>query len=230
MDRLNTGEIMRCMVKKEITPIHAPLRHRYATLRCGDGHFSIVLVDSMNFDELSLDGDILSGVAAAGFEECTGVQAQAIPHVVNGSDVMVQSQTGTGKTAAFLLPTFQLLLHNPEYQGAAALVVAPTRELAVQIKEEADLLAAQLPLRTEVFHGGVGYGPQQKALSEGIDIAVCTPGRMLDLSRSGHMNLKRVRIVVIDEADRLFDMGFYPDIRTMFHRLCPREEAGQHAL
>jgi ATP-dependent RNA helicase RhlB len=178
----------------------------------------------MKFDELNLDEDILAGVAAAGFEECTEVQEKAIPHVINGSDVMVQSQTGTGKTAAFLLPAFQLLKNNPDYADAMAMVVAPTRELAVQIKEEADLLSEGFGIRTEVFHGGVGYGPQQKALAEGIDIIVATPGRMLDLSQSGHMNLKAVKIVVIDEADRLFDMGFYPDIRRMFQRLRPREE------
>ena len=122
----------------------------------------------MKFGELNLDSEILAGVAAAGFEECTDVQAQAIPHVINGADVMVQSQTGTGKTAAFLLPTFQLLRNNPDFKGATALVVAPTRELAVQIKEEADLLGEGLGLRTEVFHGGVGYGPQQSALAEGV--------------------------------------------------------------
>ena len=178
----------------------------------------------MKFDELKLNSKILAGVAAAGFEECTAVQSQAIPHVIDGSDVMVQSQTGTGKTAAFLLPTFQLLKFNPDFAGAMALIVAPTRELAVQIKEESEMLGEDLGIRTEVFHGGVGYGPQQKALADGLDIIVGTPGRMLDLTQSGHMQLSDVRMVVIDEADRLFDMGFYPDIRRLFRRLRPREE------
>lgn len=178
----------------------------------------------MKFDELKLDSEILAGIAAAGFEECTDVQARTIPHVIDGSDVMVQSQTGTGKTAAFLLPTFQLLLHDERFKERNALVVAPTRELAVQIKEEADLLAEKLPIKTEVFHGGVGYGRQQQALAEGVNIMVGTPGRILDLSQTGHMKLKEVGAVIIDEADRLFDMGFYPDIRRMMRRMQPREE------
>lgn len=178
----------------------------------------------MKFDELTLDDAILAGVAAAGFEECTEVQAQAIPNLVNNRDVMVQSQTGTGKTAAFLLPTFQLILNDERYQGRNALIVAPTRELAVQIKEEADMLAENLPLKTAVFHGGVGYGQQERALEDGVNIMVGTPGRILDLSQTGKMRLKDVAIVVIDEADRLFDMGFYPDIRKMMRRMRPREE------
>ncbi len=178
----------------------------------------------MKFDELKLAGEILSGVAAAGFEECTEVQARVIPHIIDGRDVLVQSQTGTGKTAAFLLPAFQLLLHNPDFREGTVLVVAPTRELAVQIKEETELLGEKLPVKVDVFHGGVGYGGQEKALREGVNIIVGTPGRILDLSQTGTMNLKDIRIMVIDEADRLFDMGFYPDIRKMMRRMRPREE------
>jgi ATP-dependent RNA helicase RhlB len=178
----------------------------------------------MKFDELKLDSEILSGVAAAGFEECTEVQARVIPHIIEGRDVMVQSQTGTGKTAAFLLPAFQLLLHNPDFREGTVLVVAPTRELAVQIKEETELLGENLPVKVDVFHGGVGYGGQEKALREGVNIIVGTPGRILDLSQTGTMNLKDIRIMIIDEADRLFDMGFYPDIRKMMRRMRPREE------
>lgn len=178
----------------------------------------------MKFDELQLDSAILAGVEAIGFEECTPVQAQAIPRVLEGRDVMVQSQTGTGKTAAFLLPAFQLLLHNERLRGSTAIVIAPTRELAVQIKEEADLLAEPLSIRSEVFHGGVGYEHQQRALSEGVNIIVGTPGRIIDLSQSGYMDLRTNGIVVIDEADRLLDMGFYPDLRKMLRRMRPREE------
>lgn len=178
----------------------------------------------MKFDELQLDDAILAGVAAAGFEECTPVQAEAIPLVLNGRDVMVQSQTGTGKTAAFLLPTFHLLLHNERFRGTTAIVIAPTRELAVQIKDEANLLAEGLPITTEVFHGGVGYEGQQRALSQGVNILVGTPGRILDLSQSGHMDLRTNGVVIIDEADRLLDMGFYPDLRKMLRRMRPREE------
>lgn len=178
----------------------------------------------MKFDELQLDQEILEGISDAGFERCTEVQAKSIPLVLTGSDVMVQSQTGTGKTAAFLLPMFQLLLHNEEYKGGRALIIAPTRELAVQIKEEAGVLGYRLPLRSEVFHGGVGYKPQLDALEYGVDIMVGTPGRVIDLTQSGKMPLKEVRIVVIDEADRLFDMGFYPDLRRIMRMLPSREQ------
>lgn len=178
----------------------------------------------MKFDQLKLDEAILRGIEAVGFEECTPVQAETIPRVLEGRDVMVQSQTGTGKTAAFLLPAFQLLLHDEKFRGATAIVIAPTRELAVQIKEEADMLAEPLTIRTEVFHGGVGYDHQQRALSEGVDIIVGTPGRILDLNQSGHMDLRTNGIVIIDEADRLLDMGFYPDLRKMLRRMRPKEE------
>lgn len=178
----------------------------------------------MKFDELALDPEILQAIDSAGFEVCTPVQEQAIPEVLQGKDVMVQSQTGTGKTAAFLLPSFQLLRSNERFRGSSMIVIAPTRELAVQIKEEAEVLSAGLGLKAEVFHGGVGYDHQQKALTEGVDIVVGTPGRIIDLSQSGHMDLRANGIMVIDEADRLFDMGFYPDLRKMLRRMRPREE------
>ncbi len=178
----------------------------------------------MKFDELQLDPEILAAISSAGFEDCTVVQERAIPVVLEGKDVMVQSQTGTGKTAAFLLPAFQLLRHSERFRGSSILVIAPTRELAVQIKEEAEVLSEGLGLRAEVFHGGVGYEQQQRALSDGCDIVVGTPGRIIDLSQSGHMDLRANGILVIDEADRLFDMGFYPDLRKMLRRMRPREE------
>lgn len=178
----------------------------------------------MKFDELALDPEILQAIDAAGFEVCTPVQERAIPEVLQGKDVMVQSQTGTGKTAAFLLPAFQLLRSNERFRGSSMIVIAPTRELAVQIKEEAEVLSDGLGLKAEVFHGGVGYDHQQKALSQGVDIVVGTPGRIIDLSQSGHMDLRANGIMVIDEADRLFDMGFYPDLRKMLRRMRPREE------
>lgn len=178
----------------------------------------------MKFDELHLDGAILEAVDRAGFESCTPVQARSIPEVLAERDVMVQSQTGTGKTAAFLLPAFQLLLHSERFADKSALVVAPTRELAVQIKDEADLLGESLPLESEVFYGGVGYKRQHEALADGVRVMVGTPGRLLDLNQTQHLDLKQVGIVIIDEADRLFDMGFYPDIRKMLRRMRPREE------
>lgn len=178
----------------------------------------------MKFDELKLDTEILAGVASVGFEECTEVQERAIPYLLDRKDIMVQSQTGTGKTAAFLLPAFHLLRNDPDFSDGTVLIVAPTRELAVQIKEESDMLADGFDIKTEVFHGGVGYGQQEKALNEGVRIMVGTPGRILDLSQTGKMPLKQVKMMIIDEADRLFDMGFYPDIRKMMRRMRPREE------
>ena len=178
----------------------------------------------MKFDELHLDGAILEAVDRAGFDSCTPVQARSIPEVLAEHDVMVQSQTGTGKTAAFLLPTFHLLLHTARFADKSALVVAPTRELAVQIKDEADLLGERLPLESEVFYGGVGYQRQHEALADGVRVMVGTPGRLLDLNQTQHLDLRSVGIVVIDEADRLFDMGFYPDIRKLLRRMRPREE------
>jgi len=178
----------------------------------------------MKFDQLSLDETILAAVDAAGFEECTEVQERAIPKVLEGRDVAVQSQTGTGKTAAFLLPIFQLLRNNERFQNTRVLIIAPTRELAVQIQEESDLLSRDLGLKSAVFYGGVGYQTQHKALKEGAQILVGTPGRLIDLNQSGHFDFRDIGILVIDEADRLFDMGFYPDLRKMLQRMRPREE------
>ncbi len=178
----------------------------------------------MKFTEFSLDPAILKGIDEAGFERCTAVQEQAIPYLLEARDVAVQSQTGTGKTAAFLLPIFHLLLHDERYRGRRVLVIAPTRELAVQIEEEARLLGRFLEFRVASFFGGVGYKPQQDALKEGYEILVGTPGRLIDLNESGYFDFKEIGICIIDEADRLFDMGFYPDIRKMLRRMVDREE------
>ncbi len=178
----------------------------------------------MKFNEFSLDPAILKGIDEAGFERCTPVQEQAIPFLLEARDVAVQSQTGTGKTAAFLLPIFHLLLHDERYRGRRVLIIAPTRELAVQIEEEARLLGQFLDFRVASFFGGVGYKPQQDALKEGYEILVGTPGRLIDLNESGTLDFREIGICIIDEADRLFDMGFYPDIRKMLRRMVEREE------
>ncbi len=178
----------------------------------------------MIFEELSLDESILAGVAAAGFEECTEVQEKAIPLVLEGRDVAVQSQTGTGKTAAFLLPIFHLLRHSDRFRDTRVLIIAPTRELAAQIKDESDVLSRGLGIASAAFYGGVGYAGQQKDLASDTRILVGTPGRLLDLNQSGYFDFRQIGILVIDEADRLFDMGFYPDIRKMLQRMRPREE------
>ena len=178
----------------------------------------------MYFTKLRLDEDVLRGIKNAGFETCTDVQAQTIPNILNGYDVMVQSQTGTGKTAAFLIPVIQLLLHHADFKQSTALIIAPTRELAVQIKEEADLLSEDMRIETAVFYGGVGYKTQEKALRNDVDIMIGTPGRILDLSKNSIMDLKKVRLAVIDEADRLFDMGFFQDTQEILRRMCSHDE------
>ncbi|MFP3960493.1 MAG: DEAD/DEAH box helicase, partial [Spirochaetaceae bacterium] len=155
---------------------------------------------------------------------CTPVQERTFEHTLGGRDVTVQSQTGTGKTAAFLITIFELLSRDERFQGRQAYIVAPTRELSVQIEREARRLGAHMSYRIANFYGGVGYGPQEKALAEGVDIIIGTPGRLLDFHRSKKLPFDNIGIVVIDEADRLFDMGFYPDIRRMMRDMPPREE------
>jgi ATP-dependent RNA helicase RhlB len=178
------------------------------------------MVWKMKFSEFNLHPDIQKGLDEAGYAEATSCQEQTIVQVVqNGRDVTVQSQTGTGKTAAFLLPIFQILLENPDFKGRKALIVAPTRELAVQIDEEAKILGTYLPLKFGAFYGGVGYGQQEEMLKSGVDLVIGTPGRLLDFIQSRKINPKEFGFVVIDEADRLLDMGFYPDIKKLLGKM-----------
>ncbi|WP_455382899.1 DEAD/DEAH box helicase, partial [Salinispira pacifica] len=139
-------------------------------------------------------------------------------------DVCVQSQTGTGKTAAYLLSVFELMTQRDDLKERMTVIIAPTRELAVQIEAEARLLGAHVDLRIGCFYGGVGYGAQEQRLAEGVDIVIGTPGRLIDFSQSRKLDFSRTGIVIIDEADRLFDMGFYPDIRRILRKMPPREE------
>jgi ATP-dependent RNA helicase RhlB len=178
----------------------------------------------MTFKELELDEDLQRGIDDAGFTECTEVQEKTFEHSLHRRDVTVQSQTGTGKTAAFLITIFQLFRRDPNYRGGRALVVAPTRELAVQIEHDAKMLGKHLDFRVTCIYGGVGYKPQEDALAAGVDIVVGTPGRLLDLNQSKKLDFGMFNIAVIDEADRLFDMGFYPDIQKIFRRLPPKEQ------
>lgn len=178
----------------------------------------------MEFSEVELHPDLRRGIDDMGFVECTPVQEQTFQHTLEGRDVTVQSQTGTGKTAAFLITLFQLMLTDERYTSRQAYIVAPTRELSVQIDREAKRIGAHLPFRIANFYGGVGYGPQEKALKEGVDVIIGTPGRLLDFHRSKKLPFDNIGIVVIDEADRLFDMGFYPDIRRMMRDMPPRTE------
>lgn len=171
----------------------------------------------MKFCEFDLDDQIIQALDDAGYSECMPVQEQTLAHTIKGKDVFVQSQTGTGKTAAFLVSVFAQL--RGELKGRKALIVAPTRELAVQIEKEAVLLGHNLGFNICSFYGGVGYGRQEHQLAKGVDIMIGTPGRVLDFRKSGKINFKEIGIFVIDEADRLFDMGFLPDITTMLRSL-----------
>ena len=180
----------------------------------------------MKFTDISLHPDLHRGISDAEFTDCTPVQEQTIQHVLSDKDVIVQSQTGTGKTAAFLVPIFQLALQSGDAESQKgkpkALIVAPTRELAVQIKEEADMLGKYLPFRSDAFYGGVGYKGQEDSLVQGVDFVIGTPGRLLDFERSGKIDFSKIDYLIVDEADRLFDMGFYPDLQSILRKMKSR--------
>ncbi len=176
----------------------------------------------MNFNTLNLDSRILRGIADRGYKEMTAVQKQTLEVTLQGLDVAVQSQTGTGKTAAFLITLFEHIVKNRGTKRKKALIIVPTRELAVQIEKEAQLLSRHTGLAIGSFFGGVGYVSQLTSLNNGMDIVIGTPGRLLDLGKKGHLKLKNFEFLVIDEADRLFDMGFLPDITNIIRKMPPR--------
>ena len=167
------------------------------------------------FDQLGLSEKVLAAVAEMGYEEPSPVQRGAIPAVLEGRDVMAAAQTGTGKTAAFLLPTLDRLGHVAKGQGVLMLVVTPTRELAQQIEACARVICKQTGHRCAVVVGGVGYEPQKAALARGCDVLIATPGRLIDLIDQGAANLSDVSVLVLDEADRMLDMGFAPAMRRI---------------
>ncbi len=178
----------------------------------------------MQFQNLSLNKSLLRALAEEGYEKPTPIQEAAIPAALAGEDLLATAQTGTGKTAAFSLPILQRLAARLP-KGARpirALVLAPTRELALQIFASFRTYGRHLPFRTAVVLGGVSQGPQIKALRNRADIVVATPGRLLDLCRQGHARLDQVDVLVLDEADRMLDMGFAPDVRRIVSTL-PRE-------
>lgn len=177
----------------------------------------------MNFNELKLESRLLHGIADRGYREMTAVQEQTLAKTLQGLDVAVQSQTGTGKTAAFLVTMFERMLFDRALKGKMAVIIVPTRELAVQIEKEAKLLNFHMEFVIGSFYGGVGYTHQLSLLRKGLDIVIGTPGRLLDLSTRGYLNLRNTGILVIDEADRLFDMGFLPDIKKLLQKMPPRQ-------
>lgn len=175
----------------------------------------------MKFTEFNFAENILKGLDKANYLECTPVQEETFIHSLKGKDVYVQSQTGTGKTAAFLLTIFNNFEKSEFKFNNKAFIVAPTRELAVQIEKEAKLLSSFLNLKSGCFYGGVGYKEQEDLLDKGVDIIIGTPGRLLDFQNKKKIDLKEIGYFVIDEADRLFDMGFFPDIRKMMRKMVP---------
>ncbi|GBE35579.1 ATP-dependent RNA helicase RhlB [bacterium BMS3Bbin06] len=178
----------------------------------------------MRFEELHIPEKVLEGIRAAGFTECTPVQAQAIPLALRGKDIAAQAQTGTGKTAAFLIPLFSRMLAAPQMKrgpSPRALIIAPTRELAIQIDAEAKLLGGPAGFRIIPVFGGIDYHKQREELAKGVDILVGTPGRLIDYLKQKVYSLRNTRFLVIDEADRLFDMGFISDLRFLLRRMSP---------
>ncbi len=186
----------------------------------------------MSFDNLGLSAELLRAVGEQGYTEPTPIQSQAIPVILEGRDVMGGAQTGTGKTAGFTLPLLQRLSANPVRKGrrpVRALVITPTRELAAQVAESIETYGRHLPLRSAVIFGGVKINPQIEKLRRGVDILVATPGRLLDHAGQRTVDLSQVEILVLDEADRMLEMGFIHDIRKVL-ALLPENGARQNLL
>ncbi|MFM8322251.1 MAG: DEAD/DEAH box helicase, partial [Chloroflexota bacterium] len=172
----------------------------------------------MSFNQFQLDARLQTGIRRAGYTQPTPVQVAALPPALAGRDLIATAQTGTGKTAAFVLPILQRLLDGPR-RRARALIVTPTRELAEQIHESVTLLGAGTQLRSATIYGGVGAGPQKQALENGVEILVACPGRLLDLVDQGFARLDGIEVLVLDEADRMLDMGFLPSVKRILQKL-----------
>ena len=177
----------------------------------------------MPFNHLGLHPSLLRGIKELGFVRPTTIQSEAIPPAMQGKDVIATAQTGSGKTAAFLLPIVHRLIDKPR-RTTRALVLAPTRELAAQILEDLTALAVHTPITGAAVFGGVGMGPQEHAFKSGVDIIVATPGRLLDHMRSSYAKMNHLEHLVLDEADRMLDMGFLPEIRRILTHLPTRRQ------
>jgi ATP-dependent RNA helicase RhlB len=191
-------------------------------------------LSELTFASLDLVPEVARGISDAGFVRATPVQASTLPIALSGKDVAGQAQTGTGKTAAFLIALYQRLLTAPAPPGRSktgirALVLAPTRELALQIFNDAEVLGRHTGLRQAVVFGGVDYEKQRKTLQDGIDILIGTPGRVIDYFKQHVFDMRHAQAVVLDEADRMFDLGFIADIRFILRRL-PKPEQRQSML
>ncbi len=183
------------------------------------------VLTATTFDSFDLPQELLDGIREAGFTHCTPIQELALPPALRGEDVAGQAQTGTGKSAAFLLATMARLLRQPAVEEHAgqprALILAPTRELAIQIHRDAEILSTHAGLRMVLAYGGTGYHEQREAIAAGCDILIGTPGRVIDYYKQGVFHLKAIEVIVLDEADRMFDLGFIKDIRYVLRRLPP---------
>ncbi len=178
----------------------------------------------MTFDKLGLSEPLLRAVKATGYIKPTPIQIQTIPAILDGRDIMATAQTGTGKTAGFTLPLLQRLNNKPPVKSnrARALVLTPTRELAAQVQDSVKTYGKYLNLRSAVVFGGVNINPQMMKLRRGVDVLVATPGRLLDLHQQNSVNFNDIEILVLDEADRMLDMGFIPDIKRIM-ALLPKQ-------
>ncbi|WP_415894359.1 DEAD/DEAH box helicase [Neptuniibacter sp. PT8_73] len=189
----------------------------------------------MKFDTLPLCESLIEAIHTAGYSEATPVQAEAIPVILSGKDLLVGAQTGTGKTAAFALPILQSILTDPDFSSdqnkkLKALVLAPTRELAQQVNNSFKKYAKGTGFRSAVVYGGVGIGPQVDQIKKGIDLLVATPGRLLDLHKKKAVNLRQVTHLVFDEADRMLDMGFKDEIKAVLSKLPKRDVQPRQVL
>ncbi|MGD2047837.1 MAG: DEAD/DEAH box helicase, partial [Gemmatimonadota bacterium] len=177
----------------------------------------------MAFSGLNLHPTLVRGISDLGFDSPTPIQSQAIPAALNGRDLLASAKTGSGKTAAFLLPVLHQLVDRPR-GTTRALVLAPTRELALQIVADMRELARHTNLTAAAIYGGVGMGPQERALRKGVDVIAATPGRLLDHFERGNAPLRGLEHLILDEADRMLDMGFLPDIRRVLkHVPAPKQ-------
>ena len=181
------------------------------------------------FTDFDLPESLLKGIREAGFSHCTRIQAETLPLALAGRDVAGQAQTGTGKSAAFLLATFARLLKNPPMEGRGetdprAMILAPTRELAIQIHKDAEQLGKYTGLKLGLVYGGTGYDSQRKTLEDGVDILIGTPGRLIDYFKQHIFRLTSAEVMVLDEADRMFDLGFIKDIRYLFRHMPPADQ------
>lgn len=181
-------------------------------------------LSAVRFADLPLHPSLHAGLSQLGYTHCTPIQAQTLPRALNGEDLAGQAQTGTGKSAAFLLATMHHLLAHPRAEGddpnqPRAFILAPTRELAVQIYNDAMGLGAQSGLRMTVCYGGAGYEQQRASIEGGVDILIGTPGRLIDYFKQGTYHLKQIKVLVLDEADRMFDLGFIADIRYLIRKM-----------